>query len=56
MLLQPHPKNLHEGNTNGNFLKWQGLNNQHFFYHTPPSITTALGHMDQERKYLQSTK
>ena len=40
----------------GNFLTWRGLNNQLFLKHILPSIATALGHLDQERKNLQLTK
>ena len=40
----------------GNFLTWPGLNNQQLLKYLPPRITTALGHLDQERKNLQSTK
>ena len=56
ILLRPHPKNVPGWNKNGNFLTWPGLNNQHFMKHIPSSIVTFLGHMDQERKNLQSTK
>ena len=41
---------------NGNFLTWPGLNNQLLLKHMPPIIATSLGHIDQERKNLQSTK
>ena len=33
-----------------------GLNNQQLLEHLPPSIETALGHLDQEIKNRQSTK
>ena len=35
---------------NGNLLTWTGLNNPQLLKHLTPIITTALGHMDQERK------
>ena len=41
---------------NGNFLTWIDLNNKQLLKYLPPSISTALGHLDQERKNLQSTK
>ena len=41
---------------NGNFLTWPGLNNQQLLKHLIPRIATALEHMDQERKNLQSKK
>ena len=41
---------------NGNLLTWIGLNNQQLLKHMPPSIATALGHMDQEMKKLQYKK
>ena len=41
---------------NGNFLTWPGLNNQQLLKHIFPSIASALGHLDQKRKNLQSTK
>ena len=56
MLINIHSKKFPEGNKNGNLLTWTGLNNQQLLNHLPPSITTALGNMDQERKNLQSTK
>ena len=56
IVIQPHHKNFPEDNKNENFLTWPGLNNQHLLKHLPPGITTALGHMYQERENLQSTK
>ena len=50
------PRNLTKEIKNGNFLTCPGLNNQQLLKHLPPSIATALEHMDQERKNLQSTK
>ena len=52
MLLQNHANNFPEGEKKGNFLTWPGLNNQQLLKHIPPSIETALGHMDQDRKNL----
>ena len=37
---------------NGNFLTWQGLNNQTLLKHIPPSITTALRNLNKDRKNL----
>ena len=53
---RPTPRNFLKTIKNGNFLTWTGLNNQQLLRHLNPSITTALGHMYQERKNLQSTK
>ena len=38
MLIQSHTKNSPEGNKNGNFFIWSGLNNQQLVKHLPPSI------------------
>ena len=56
MLLQLRLKNFPEINKNGNFLTWPGLNNLHLLNHLPPINEIALGHLDQEREKLQSTK
>jgi hypothetical protein len=42
--------------TNGNFITWPGLDNISILKHLPLSIATVKGHLDQERKHLQSTK
>ena len=41
---------------NENFLSWPGIESVSFTKHLPPSIGSAKGHLDQERKNLQSTK
>ena len=41
---------------NGNFLTLPGLNITNITCFLPASIATALGHLDQERSNLQSTK
>ena len=41
---------------NGNFLTWPGLNIPNITRFIPASIATALGHLDQERANMQSTK
>ena len=41
---------------NGNFISWPGLDSTIIDKHLVPSIATAKGHLDQERKNLQSTK
>jgi hypothetical protein len=41
---------------NGNFLTWPGIDDILLTKHLPPSIATAKGHLDQERKNLRSTK
>jgi hypothetical protein len=40
---------------NGNFLTWPGIDTLSFTKHLPKSIPTTKGHLDQERKNLQST-
>ena len=40
----------------GNFLSWPGIESLSFQKHLPKSMATAKGHLDQERKNLQSTK
>ena len=56
MLLQKYTKNCSKGGNNGDFLTCTGLNNQQLLKHLPPSIATALGHLEQERNNLQSKK
>ena len=41
---------------NGNFLTWPGLNASLIKKQLPKSLATAQGHLNQERKNLQSTK
>ena len=53
---RPTPRTFLNSIENGNLLTWPGLNNQHLMKHLPPIIVTALGHLDQERKNLQSIK
>ena len=40
---------------NGNFITWPGLTENLMRKYLQPSITTAKGHLDQERKNLQTT-
>ena len=47
---RPNPRTFLKLIKNGNFLTWPGPNNQQLLKHLPTSISTALGHMDQERK------
>ena len=51
----PTPRTFLKLISNGNFLTWPGLNNQQLLKHIPPNIMKDLGHMEQERKNLQST-
>ena len=53
---RPTPRAFMKAINNGNLLTWPGLNNKNLLKHLPPRIETTLGHMDQERKNLQSTK
>jgi hypothetical protein len=41
---------------NGNFITWPGLTTKLIRGHLPESVATAKGHLDQEKKNLQSTK
>jgi hypothetical protein len=41
---------------NGNFVTWPGIESLSLAKHVPKSIDSAKGHLDQERKNLQSTK
>ena len=56
MFLYPYTKNFSEGNKNGNFLTWIGLNNQQLLKYITPNIATDLVHMDQDLKKLQSSE
>ena len=47
MLLQPYANNVSEGEKNGKFLTWTGINNQQLLKHLPPIIATILGHFKQ---------
>jgi hypothetical protein len=40
---------------NGNFITWPGVNNLSINVHLEGSVDSAKGHLDQERKNLQST-
>ena len=53
---RPTQRNFLKAMQNGNLITWTGLNNQQLLKNLPPRIVTSLGHMDQERKNLQSTK
>ena len=46
----PTPRTFLKAIKNGNFITWPVLNNQQLVEYLPPSITTALGHMEKERK------
>jgi hypothetical protein len=41
---------------NGNFLTWPGIDDLSIDLHLPKSIASAKGHLNQERKNLQSTR
>ncbi len=48
---------LEESNKNGNFITWPGISTLSIdAHHLPNSIAYAKGHLDQERKNLQSTR
>ena len=58
MLFHNHHKNFPEYNKEWEIPHMAGpcLNNQQLLKNLPPRITSALWHMDQKRKNLQSTK
>jgi hypothetical protein len=41
---------------NGNFITWPGIDDLSIDLHLPKSIASAKGHLNQERKNLQSTR
>jgi hypothetical protein len=41
---------------NGNFITWPGIDSVSIDKYLPKSLASAKGHLDQERKNLQSTK
>ena len=41
---------------NGNFMSWQGLQELALYKHLNRTMATSMGHLDQERQGLQSTK
>ena len=41
---------------NGNFIKWPGLTSAAVNQYYVPTVESAKGHLNQERKFLQSTK
>jgi hypothetical protein len=41
---------------NGNFITWPGIDELSIDLHLPKSIASAKGHLNQERKNLQSTR
>ena len=52
----PTPRTFLHAIKNGNFLTWPGLNIPNITRFLPDPIAKALGHLDQERSNLQSTK
>ena len=56
LCFSPTPCNFLHAIKNSNFLTWTGLNIANITRFLPASIATALGHIDQERANLQSTK
>ena len=47
ILFQPDSKNFLEGDKYWKLPQWTGLNNKKLLEHLPPSIATAIGHLDQ---------
>ena len=52
----PTPSTFLRAIKNGNFITWPGLTTNLIRNHLEKSVNTALGHLDQERKNLQTTK
>ena len=52
----PTPRTFLKAINSGNLITLTGLNDKKLLNHLPPNIEKNLGHMDQERKNLQSTK
>ena len=52
----PCPRTFATAIKNGNFLTWPGLTELKLYKHLKPTIATSMGHLDQERQGLQSTK
>ena len=51
----PTPSTFLRAIRNSNFITWPGLTAKNIAKHLGPVITTAKGHLDQERKNLLST-
>jgi hypothetical protein len=55
-LFSPVPSTLIKAIQNNHFTTWPGLTTANVRRHLPKSMATTLGHLDQERKNLRSTK
>ena len=55
-LFSPTKSTLLHAAKQGNFIAWRGLTPQNIQKYYKPTIFTAKGHLNQERKNLQSTK
>ena len=52
----PGNKHINKSDKNGNLITWPGKDNLNFKNLVGTSLATELGHLDQERKNLRSTK
>ena len=55
-LFSPRPSTIIRAIRNNHLTTWPGIHDINFNKHLPPSEATSKGHLDQERKNLQSTK
>ncbi len=55
-LFSPTKSTLLKATQAGNLISWPGMNATNIHKHFPDTAATALGHLDQERQGLQSTK
>jgi hypothetical protein len=55
-MLQPCQINMDQGNKNGNFSSWPGVNEHAVEKHLSKSTSTAKGHLNQQRQNSRTTK
>jgi hypothetical protein len=55
-MLQSCQIHIDQGNKNGNFLSWPGLNEHTVETHLSKSTSTVKGHLNQQRKNARTTK
>jgi hypothetical protein len=55
-LFSPVPSTLQKAIKNNHFTTWPSLTATNVSHHLPKAMATTLGHLDQERKNLNSTK
>jgi hypothetical protein len=55
-MLQPCQINMDQGNKNGNFSSWPGLNEHNVEKYLSKATSTAKGHLNQQRQNARTTK